>query len=400
MASIQLNDVSIEFPIYQGSSRSIKKTLLRAGTGGKIYRDSGNRVGIRALDRVSLGIEHGDRIALIGPNGSGKTTLLRVLAGIYEPACGTVSVDGMVAPLFDVGIGFNPDATGYENILLRGLYMGLHPDQVRARADEIADFSELGDYLGMPVRTYSAGMMLRLSFGVATCIDPEILLMDEWVLAGDAHFFNKARHRLEAFIDRSSIMVLASHADSLLRQWCNKGLLLEHGRVKAIGPIDEVLALYHSAIAQPISDTLTGRAGAAHFDDTLIPDVPEDVEGFWRHMPVSRRQEMAAEFGYSGSLVDARFFVFLRDTEQLEGFFWRVRSMATIPVVPPDIQQAWQDLPSSRQRELISDFGYGGDVVDDGFLQHLKGSGQLSGFFDRIRQEGDDTGRQSSTFST
>lgn len=392
MAKITLNDVSVEFPIYQGSSRSIKKTLLRAGTGGRINRDSGNRISVRALDRLSLSLEHGDRVALVGPNGSGKTTLLRVLAGVYEPVAGAIQVEGSVSPLFDVGVGFNPDATGYENILLRGLYMGLPPEQVRARVDEIADFSELGDYLAVPVRTYSAGMMLRLSFGVATCVDPDILLMDEWVLAGDAHFFGKARQRLKAFIERSSLMVLASHADDIVRQWCNKGVLLEHGQVRAVGPIDEVLALYHGERERTMS-TVGGlnRPGAGGEGEGETPAAPADVEAFWLTLPMQRQREIAAEFGYAGSMEEGRFLAFLRDTDQLEGLFWRVRSMAATPAIPEDVARSWDGLAADKRRELADRYGYVVEdhaetgPVDSLFLRHLKGSGQLSQFFDQVR---------------
>lgn len=248
MASIALRDVSVEFPIYQGSSRSLKKALLRAGTGGGIARDAANRVCVKALNNVTLDIEHGDRVGIIGANGAGKTTLLRVLAGVYEPTNGMISTQGHIAPLFDVGLGLNPDATGYDNIYLRGLYMGLPPKVIRSHIAEVAAFSELGDYLSMPVRTYSAGMTLRLAFGAATCIDPEILLMDEWLLAGDAHFLDKARQRLEAFVSRSSILVLASHSEPILKEWCNKAIYLRQGRVEAFGSIDNVLALYHQSL--------------------------------------------------------------------------------------------------------------------------------------------------------
>lgn len=222
----------------------MKRALLDAGTGGKLGRDERNRLLVRALNDVSIDVEHGERVGLIGGNGAGKTTLLRVIAGIYEPMRGSLRVDGKISPLLDVGIGLDMDASGYENIVLRGLFMGMKPREIREHAREIIEFTELGDYMSMPVRTYSSGMLLRLSFGVATCAYPEILVMDEWVLAGDARFLGKARKRLENFVDRSSILLLASHTESLLEEWCSKLVLLDRGSVIAVGPSREILELY------------------------------------------------------------------------------------------------------------------------------------------------------------
>ncbi len=247
MADIVVDDITIEFPLYGGSSRSLKKTLMRAGTGGRIARDAGERICVQALRNVSLAIGHGERVGLIGPNGAGKTTLRRVLAGIYEPAYGVVRLDGRTSPLFDVGLGTDPEATGYENIMLRGLLLGLDSDEIRERTEEIADFTELGAHLSLPVRTYSAGMRLRLAFAVSTCIRPEILLMDEWIGAGDARFLEKAEARMNEMIDRSSILVLASHSEALIRRLCTKAVFLDSGRVKAAGPVDAVCDAYRRA---------------------------------------------------------------------------------------------------------------------------------------------------------
>lgn len=262
MASISLRDVCVEFPIYQGGGRSLKRSLLRAGTGGNIGRNKDNRVLVKALNNVTLDIQHGDRVGLIGGNGAGKTTLLRVMAGVYEPVSGVARINGRISPLFDVGLGLNPDATGMENIILRGLYMGMRPKEIADHAQEITEFTELGDYLSMPVRTYSAGMTLRLAFAVATCAHPEILLMDEWILAGDSRFLDKARRRLENFISKSSVMVLASHTEDLLRQWCTKLVLLDRGHVVTVGSPDEVIGHYHGSVentAPPPSRRRTTR---------------------------------------------------------------------------------------------------------------------------------------------
>ena len=247
MASITVENVSVAFPLYGGGSRSLKKTLIRVGSGGRISRDAGDRVTVKALRDVSFQIDHGERVGIIGPNGAGKTTLLRVLAGIYEPTGGVVRREGHVSPLFDATLGMDTEATGYENILLRGLFLGLSPREVRGRTAEIAAFTELGDHLSMPVRTYSTGMMLRLAFAVSTCIEPEILLMDEWIGVGDAHFLDKAERRMERLVDRSRILVIASHSPDLIRRTCTKAVFLDQGKIKATGPVTEVLDQYKAA---------------------------------------------------------------------------------------------------------------------------------------------------------
>jgi ABC-2 type transport system ATP-binding protein/lipopolysaccharide transport system ATP-binding protein len=247
MVSLRLESVTVEFPVYSTSARSLKNRLLHHGTGGRIARGVGNRLLVRALDKVSLSLAHGDRLGLIGPNGAGKTTLLRVLAGAYEPTRGRVWRRGRTAPLLNVSLGIDSEATGYENIMTRGLFLGLMPEQVRERMDEIAAFTELGDFLAMPVHTYSAGMRLRLAFAVCTCFEPEILLMDEWLGIGDRAFVEKAKRRLEEFVDRAGILVLASQNVALLRRVCATGAVLDAGKIVAMGPIDEVLEEFRQA---------------------------------------------------------------------------------------------------------------------------------------------------------
>jgi ABC-2 type transport system ATP-binding protein/lipopolysaccharide transport system ATP-binding protein len=248
MASIRLNQVSVSFPIYDAKSRSIKKRVLDAAGRGRIGTSEANHVVIRALNGVSVRIEHGDRVALVGRNGAGKTTLLRVMVGIYEPPSGTVEVEGRVAPLFDIGMGMDPESSGYENILLRGLYLGLRKSEIRAKFEEIAEFTELGEFLEMPLRTYSAGMFARLAFAISTSIDPEILLLDEGIGAGDDAFLEKAKNRLDGLIKRAGILVLASHSETLVRQLCNRGILLENGQVVASGSLDEIFDRYHQKV--------------------------------------------------------------------------------------------------------------------------------------------------------
>jgi ABC-2 type transport system ATP-binding protein/lipopolysaccharide transport system ATP-binding protein len=235
--------------MYQTSSRSLKKSILATTTRGNLARDALNRINVKALSELNFNIEQGERVGLIGLNGSGKTTLLKVLAGIYRPSRGQLLASGRVSALLDIAVGMNAELTGYENIILRGMYMGIHPREMRKRSDEIAEFTELGDYLAMPLRTYSSGMIVRLSFAIATCIAPEILLLDEWLSAGDAPFIAKAKKRMDEFVRLSSVLVLASHSMALLEEWCTHGIWLEFGHVKMMGPISEVVAAYNKATA-------------------------------------------------------------------------------------------------------------------------------------------------------
>jgi ABC-type polysaccharide/polyol phosphate transport system ATPase subunit len=253
-ARITLNDVAVSFPVYQAGSRSLKKRVLFRGSAGRIARDANQRIIVEALRGVSLSLIIGDRLALVGSNGAGKTTLLRVIAGIYEPAQGTVMTRGRISPMFDVNLGIDPELSGFDNIRTRGLLLGLSAAAIERQIPDIAEFTELGDYLDMPVRTYSAGMMLRLGFAVATCFEPEILLMDEWILAGDAHFMAKAELRIKSFVARASVLVLSSHNLDLCRRWCSKALWLEQGQIRALGPVDDVIGEYRQfSSAQPAS---------------------------------------------------------------------------------------------------------------------------------------------------
>ena len=244
MAFVNLEGVFIDFPVFQTSNRSLKKNLIRLGTGGKIARDSADRVIIRALNGISLQIKEGDRLGLIGPNGSGKTTLLRVLAGIYEPVVGEIHFEGRITPLFDVALGIDSELTGYDNIKMRAAYLGIPQTTITSKTDEIAEFTELGQFLDLPVRTYSAGMMLRLAFSVSVSIQPEILLLDEWISAGDASFIHKAENKMKELLERSSIVVIASHSMVTIRNNCNKCVLIDHGDIVLSGETEEVLDYY------------------------------------------------------------------------------------------------------------------------------------------------------------
>lgn len=248
MTYLRLHDVHVDFPLYQGGSRSLKKAILASSTKGNLAKDAFDRVTVRALSNINFSIERGDRVGLLGANGAGKTTLLRVLGGIFEPSHGYVEINGRVSALLDVSLGLDQDSTGRENILLRGMYMNMHPKEMRRHAEEIIAFTELGEYIDMPTRTYSSGMMVRLAFAISTCIPPEILVMDEWLSAGDAHFLDKAKKRMADFVNKSSILVLASHSMDLLREWCRTGIFLTQGHIVAAGPIDDVIAAYEASI--------------------------------------------------------------------------------------------------------------------------------------------------------
>ena len=232
---IRAQDVVVEFPIYNASHRSLRKSLMRATTGGRVAADAAKRVTVRALDGVSFEFNPGDRIGLVGHNGAGKTTMLRVLAGVYPPVGGSLEVRGRIVSLIDLSLGMDHEATGYENIFLRGIMMGMKPSLIEQQLDEIAEFSDLGeDILNIPLRTYSSGMLLRLAFAVSTSIHADIVLMDEWLSVGDAAFNEKATDRLSKVVENSSILVLASHSTKLVEKMCNRVLMFQHGKITEV----------------------------------------------------------------------------------------------------------------------------------------------------------------------
>jgi ABC-type polysaccharide/polyol phosphate transport system ATPase subunit len=250
MTAIVLDRVCVDFPIYD-SDRSLRKLLFRSSVGGIVRNDGSRRkrVTIRALDNLSFELHEGDRLGLIGHNGAGKSTLLRVMSGGYAPSSGAIAMEGEVASLLSLGVGFDVEDTGLENIYTGCLFYGMTPSQIRQKTEEIAEFTGLGEYLQMPVRTYSSGMQVRLSFAIATAIEPDILLLDEVLGAGDAQFMIKAQQRIEQLMQRASLLVLASHSTDVIRQFCNKALLLRAGRIEEIGPIDSVIAAYERYVA-------------------------------------------------------------------------------------------------------------------------------------------------------
>jgi lipopolysaccharide transport system ATP-binding protein len=250
---VEVENLSVLFPLYHGSSRSLKKMVVAAAS-GRLGKDQQQRVVVKALSNINVRLESGDRLGLIGANGAGKSTLLRVLAGIYEPVIGRLRVSGSLNALLDPNLGMNMELTGRENILLRGLYNGLPRSALPRLEEDVAAFAELSDFLDLPVRIYSAGMVVRLGFALATAIKPQILLMDEWFLAGDAVFMDKARQRLEAMVRGADILVLSSHQTSTIRSWCTRVLWLDQGEVVADGPAEEVLSQYLGSVPeQPVA---------------------------------------------------------------------------------------------------------------------------------------------------
>jgi ABC-type polysaccharide/polyol phosphate transport system ATPase subunit len=240
MALVQLNDVSLTFRVRCHGRISLKEYVLS----GMFRRSKRTTIEVRALEHINLCITEGDRLGIIGPNGAGKSTLLKLLAGVYPPSSGRRTVSGQISSLFDITLGFEYDATGWENIAYRAFLQGETPRTLRAKVQPIAEFSELGDFLNMPVRYYSTGMMVRLAFSIATAIEPEILIVDEVLSAGDLAFQSKARQRMRDLMSNARAVVVVSHDLVSLAQLCERVVWLDHGNIRLAGPTDEVIAAY------------------------------------------------------------------------------------------------------------------------------------------------------------
>ncbi len=243
-ASIELRQVEVVFPVYNAASLSLKNRLLSAVTGGKIDRQHDGAIIVKGLQDINIMINPGERVGLLGHNGAGKTTLLRVLSGIYQPTQGTAQINGECVSLINIGLGIDPEATGRENILLRGVMMGMRPSAIKAMSEEIIDFTGLGDFIDLPFRTYSTGMQLRLAFAVSTAVRPQILVMDEWLSTGDEEFKERADRRMTDVVSAAEILILASHSRELLLNNCNRLIWLEHGKIRMDGKPEEVLKQY------------------------------------------------------------------------------------------------------------------------------------------------------------
>lgn len=251
MSMIEVRNLYLDYPLVGTASLSLKTRILGAATGGLISSSRTVSV-VKALQDISMSFCEGDRVGLVGHNGAGKSTLLKVLAGIYQPTAGLVRIKGRIVSTLNISLGMEPEATGLENIIIRGLLLGMKRAEIYHKLDEIAAFTELGDYLNLPVRIYSSGMTTRLAFATITAMNSDILLMDEIIGTGDAAFMEKAEKRLNEFMNRSKIIVLASHSDSVIKRFCNKALLLEHGRITSHGSVDEVLSVYHGRTVETV----------------------------------------------------------------------------------------------------------------------------------------------------
>jgi lipopolysaccharide transport system ATP-binding protein len=239
-ASIRLDDVQLIYPIYSIRAQSLRHAMINLAVGGRLLRGNNDVVHVNALEGVSFTLQDGDRLGLIGHNGAGKSTLLKVLAGVYEPTRGRIEVTGSMASMLDIGHGIDWDATGVDNIKIMSRLRGMRAAQINAQMDELIAFSELGAYADLPMKTYSAGMSARLVFTLATSFKSDILIMDEWLGAGDAQFIQKATDRMNELVGHARIMVLASHNFALLQATCNKVLVLDKGRMRYFGALADL----------------------------------------------------------------------------------------------------------------------------------------------------------------
>jgi ABC-type polysaccharide/polyol phosphate transport system ATPase subunit len=236
---VHLKEVSVTFNVRLSGRPSFKQAIEKL-----LVRNTSNVVGVEALRGISLRIGHGDRVGLLGLNGAGKSTLLKVLAGIYPPTSGVAEIRGHVCPMFEFATGFEMEQSGWENIRTRAMLLGMTPDRVEEKIQAIGEFSELGDFLNLPARTYSAGMFVRLAFAVSTAFNPEILLLDEVMGAGDIKFAEKAKRRMFEFIEQGKLFVFASHSMDLITQLCTRTVWLDAGKVRMDGPTADVIKEY------------------------------------------------------------------------------------------------------------------------------------------------------------
>jgi ABC-type polysaccharide/polyol phosphate transport system ATPase subunit len=245
-ANIQLHGVSVKFRIYHNPSPSLKDATVNWVTGNKKLNDYRD---FFALHEITLNIKPGDRVGFVGLNGAGKSTLLKTISGIYKPHQGKISVVGRITPLMELGAGFDPEQTGRKNIFLNGALLGFSPAEMLKKEGEIAEFSELGDFLDLPVKYYSSGMYGRLAFSIAAMTEPEILMIDEVFATGDGHFVEKSTKRIQQMVEKSSILIVVSHDTNQIQRLCNRVVLLDHGNIILDGDPQTTLEQYKQKIA-------------------------------------------------------------------------------------------------------------------------------------------------------
>ncbi len=247
MSHIVVHNVNVHYPILQDHYMSIRRAMLRVITGGRLYRQDKDTKLVHALKDVCFELRDGDRVGLVGRNGAGKSTLLKTIGGFILPDNGNLHVSGVVTSLFSVNGGMDIERSGYDNVFLMGRLLGIHRKEMIKHLADIAEFSELGHFLKMPVRAYSDGMKVRLGVAIVTCIHPDILILDEAIGAGDAHFIEKTTQRAQKLYERANIMIMASHDPVILRRLCNKAIWLDQGKVIKTGPVEEVIEAYTTA---------------------------------------------------------------------------------------------------------------------------------------------------------
>ncbi len=384
MARVVLDGVSVSFPVFNANAKSLRANLLYFGSGGALGRDLRGHVTISALSRVSLQVETGDRVALVGRNGAGKSTLLKVIAGIYRPNEGAVTVEGRISTVLGAGLAVDEELTGYEAIEYGCLLRGIPPDRMAALRAEVAEWTELGNYLSVPVRTYSAGMKMRLGFAVATCDAPDVLLIDEGISAGDIYFMEKATQRARRFLEQSKVLFLASHSEDMLNSICNKAVLLDQGQVVVAGPIRGVLQVYHT-LGDPPRGTITvsaielaaagadAREGTRPIASSSAPghDVDQAFDGsprtFWLSDPALPVRDVAFigfDFGlgravevqqvtlrqWSGDLTGAGCVTAVAVQASDDGFGADVRTVGTLEVEASASRKSYTLAPDGAAR--------------------------------------------------
>lgn len=243
--TIELNSVTVNLPVYSASSKSLRRTISNTFVGGALYKNQQDLIHVRALEEINFKAEDGDRVGLIGHNGAGKSTLLKVMAGVIAPSSGRALVQGEISAALNTSLGLDMELTGRENIVLLSYYRGIERAEVDANIEDIVAAADLGHFIDLPAHTYSSGMLGRLTFAVATSYQPDVVLMDEWLLAGDSKFLERAIDRTTDYVSRSRILVLASHSLEIIRNICNKAVYMKRGRILHAGAPEEVIKFYN-----------------------------------------------------------------------------------------------------------------------------------------------------------